>query len=222
MTIETVETIEGQGGVSLADVAHVLIPGRGRDATATGLTSEAHDRVVTARELYDLTVLPHGGRIICSGYKSPSDTKGTSWSPADAPGEIFLGIPEADLMRADLIHLGVPGRDIYAERHSIDTVTNFLRSELEGWFGDSRPAVIVAQRSHLERMMRVIAPKTLRRPYLGVVVPEGQEDAESPLVSLVSAAILTGLPDRRRIEVAQRRAVWLWRAARLAGVRQYY
>jgi uncharacterized SAM-binding protein YcdF (DUF218 family) len=216
------ETIGAAGGASFHDVAHVLVPGRGRDDTATGLTADARNRVKTARVLYDVAVRPKEGRIICSGYKSPIDRKGANWSTADAPGEIFHGIPEADIMRTELLRLGVREADVYAERHSIDTVTNFLRSELEGWFGDARPVAIVAQRSHLERMLRVIAPRTLRRPYLGVVVPEAQERAESPMASVVSACILAGLPTRRAIDVAQRRAEWFWRAAGLVGVRQYY
>lgn len=220
----TIEIIEGRSSVSLSDLAHVLVPGRGRDSTGTGLTADARDRVVVARTLYDLTVQANKGRIICSGYKSPSDLKGESWSPPDSPGEVFRGIPEADIMRAELIRLGVPETDVYAERHSVDTVTNFLRSEREGWFGDARPVAIVAQRSHLERMLRVIAPRTLRRPYLGIVVSEAQESAENPLASLVSACVLARLPagDQRAIEVAHRRAQRFWRAARLVRKRDYY
>jgi uncharacterized SAM-binding protein YcdF (DUF218 family) len=213
-----IETIMGSGGVSLHDVAHVLVPGRGRDDSATGLSADARDRVTTARTLYDLAVRPNEGRIVCSGYKSPADDKGKNWSSQDAPGEVFRGIPEADMIRTELIRLGVPESDVYAERHSIDTVSNFLRSEREGWFGDARPVAIVAQRSHLERILRVIAPRTLRRRYLGVVVPQADERVESPLASLVSVCILTGLPDQRAIYVAERRAQLFWRAARLAGV----
>jgi uncharacterized SAM-binding protein YcdF (DUF218 family) len=220
----TIEIIDGRGGASMNDLAHVLVPGRGRDSAGTGLTVDARDRVTVARALYDLGVRANQGRIICSGYKSPSDLKGENWSPPDSPGEVFRGIPEADIMRAELIRLGVPETDVYAERHSIDTVTNFLRSEREGWFGDARPVAIVAQRSHLERMLRVIAPRTLRRPYLGVVVGEAQESVESPLASLVSACVLARLPagDQRAIKVADRRAERIWRAARLAGKRDYY
>jgi uncharacterized SAM-binding protein YcdF (DUF218 family) len=219
----TVETIQGRETLSLHELAHVLVPGRGRDSSGTGLTSDARDRVATAQVLYDLVVRPNEGRIICSGYKSPADTKGESWSPADAREDVFRGIPEAEIMRTELINLGIPESDVYAERRSIDTVTNFLRSEREGWFADARPVAIVAQRSHLQRMLRVIAPRTLRRPYLGIVVPELEEAVESPLASIVSACILTGLPaeDQRAIRVAERRAERFWLAARLAGVRQY-
>jgi hypothetical protein len=219
----TLETIEGRGNVSFPELAHVLVPGRGRDDAGTGLTPLVHAQVATARMLYDLAVGPNNGRIICSGYKSPADTKGENWSPADAPGEIFRGMPEADIMRTELIRLGVPETHVYAERHSIDTTTNFLRSEREGWFGDARPVAIVAQRSHLNRMLRVIAPRTLRRLYVGVVVPEADERAESPLASFVSVCILTCLPDGQRgIDIAERRAERFWRLARLARVRQYY
>lgn len=219
----TLETIEGRGRLSLPEVAHVLVPGRGRDDAGTGLTPLAQDRVATARMLYDLAVRPNKGRIVCAGYKSPSDTKGENWSPVDAPDEIFRGVPEADIMRTELIRLGVPESQVHAERHSIDTTTNFLRSEREGWFGDARPVAIVSQRSHLKRILRVIAPRTLRRPYVGVVVPEADESTESPLASYVSACILTCLPeDQRAIYVAQRRADWFWRLARLTHVRQYY
>ena len=125
-------------------------------------------------------------------------------------------------MRAELLRLGVPEAYIHAERHSIDTTTNFLRSEREGWFGDARPVAIVAQRAHLNRMLRVIAPRTLRRLYIGVVVPETDECKESPVASLVSASILTCLPEGlQAIDVAERRAGRLWRLAWLAGVRQY-
>jgi len=216
------ETISGSGVVSLSDLAHVILPGRGRDKAGTGLTCQARDRVALARSLYDLVVKPSNGRIICSGYKSPIDTNGQSWSPPDAPAETFVGIPEADLMRTELIELGVPEDSVRAERHSIDTVTNFLRTEREGWFGDHRPVGIVAQRSHLQRMLRVIAPRTLSRGYLGIVVPEAEESQESRLASLVSACILAGLPDdQRAIKIAERRAEGCWRLARLAGIREY-
>lgn len=133
-------------------------------------------------------------------------------------------MPEAEIMREQLISLGVDKRDIYAERHSIDTATNFLRSELEGYFGDSRPVAIVAQRNHLNRILRIVAPRTLRRPYLGVPVRDELESGESPAASFVSASVLAWLPDStdKAIAVAERRATLIWRLARLAGVRQYY
>ena len=126
-------------------------------------------------------------------------------------------------MRDSLVGLGVAPEYIFVERHSIDTTSNFLRSELEGHFGDSRPVAIVAQPAHLIRMISIIAPRTLRRPYLGVVVPETEESRESRLVSAVSAMILACLPSDacRAIRKAERRATGMWHIARLAGIREY-
>jgi hypothetical protein len=73
-----IETIAGRDGVSLHDLAHVLVPGLGRDDSGTGLTADARVQVATARMLCDLAARPNEGRIICSGYKSPADTRGES------------------------------------------------------------------------------------------------------------------------------------------------
>lgn len=216
--------LQGTPGVGLSAVAHVLIPGRGRDASGFGLSSAATDRLVVARSVYELMVKPNGGRIVCSGYKSPADLKGTSWSPADSPGEVFCGMPEADIMRAELVGMGVDGCDVRVERHSIDTATNFLRSESEGHFGDARPVAIVAQASHLSRMLSVIAPRTLHRPYVGVVVPEAVQAGESRLASVVSRLVLTRLPENTEeaVKLAERRSRRIWKVARLFGLRDYY
>lgn len=215
--------IMGTAGLTLHDVAHVLVPGRGRDDTGHGLTDEALDRVTVARELYDDVVSPAGGRIVCSGYKSPIDRKGAPWSPRGAPDQVFTGVPEADLMKRELVRLGVPAGAVSAERHSIDTVTNFLRSELEDHFGDDRPVAIVAQADHLRRIIDVIAPRTLRRGFLGVVVPQDRPVAESPLVTLASRIIVARLPDEPHgaIVRATARANLVWRTAMLAGRRNY-
>ena len=217
------DVVEGTSSLGLHEIAHILVPGRGRDESGFGLNSAAMSRVMLAYELYNLAVKERGGRIICSGYKSPADSTGSAWSPADSPDEIFRGMPEADIMRDKLISLGVSSGDVFAERHSIDTVGNFLRSELEGYFGDSRPVAIVAQRAHLRRMLRIIAPRTLRRPYLGIAVREKVEAKESSLADLTSACVLAFLPHEadRAIEVAERRAKRIWRIALVAGVRQY-
>jgi uncharacterized SAM-binding protein YcdF (DUF218 family) len=218
------DIVEGTNNLDLRDIAHVLVPGRGRDESGFGLTHQTADRIAVAQVLYNMVVKPSGGRVVCSGYKSPIDRKGATWSPTDSPDEIFCGMPEADIMRDGLISLGVSKRDIFAERHSIDTASNFLRSELEGYFGDSRPVAIVAQQAHLRRMLTVIAPRTLRRPYLGIAVQETTVTRENPLAGLVSAAVLRCLPDKadRAIEVAERRTTRIWRVVRLVGVRKYH
>ncbi|GAA4599504.1 hypothetical protein BJY16_003100 [Actinoplanes octamycinicus] len=169
VTVLNFEILPGTPGLTLAEVAHVLVPGRGRTATGDGLTPEGAARVAVAADLF--RSLPVAGRIVCAGYKSPLDSKGRPWTTPEAPGEVFQGVPEADLMREVLLASGLDPFSVRPERHSIDTVANLLRSESEGHFGDPRPVAIVSQRSHLRRILSVIAPYTLRRPYLGVVVP---------------------------------------------------
>jgi hypothetical protein len=207
------EVLGGTPGLVLGDVANIMIPGAGRDASGKGMSRSTHDRVALAYAIYARYQL---GRIVCSGYKSPADTKGRLWSPADSPGEVFSGVPEADAMRSALISRGVPERDIRVERHSIDTATNFARCEAEGHFVDDRPVAIVAQAAHLRRILDVVAPRTLRRGYLGVVVPEpGGGHPEGRLPRLASRLILRGLtPDTPDLtEVATRRAEAAWTAA---------
>ncbi|NES29974.1 YdcF family protein [Micromonospora terminaliae] len=214
--------LAGTPGLTLEDVSHLLVPGRGRAESGSGLTPDGIDRVRTAGQLHRV-IASRGGRIVCSGYKSPVDTAGRRWSPPDCPGESFIGIPEADLMRRELLRMGIPAAAVRVERHSIDTVTNFLRSELEGHFGDDAPVAIVAQRQHLRRMLSLIAPRTLQRPYLGVVVPEPKVSTASPVVDLVSRLVLLHLPQDpdQAVRVATDRAALIWRIARVAGLRRY-
>jgi hypothetical protein len=167
----------GTPGLDLKEVAHVLVPGRGRNDTGSGLTAEGLDRILVARGVFDEVVAPHDGRIVCSGYRSPIDQRGRPWSTGEAPGRTYMGVPEADLMCGELVRLGVPPEAIHVERESIDTVTNLLRSELEGHFGDDRPVAIVAQPDQLRRIVTVIAPRILRRAFLGVEVPHAATTA---------------------------------------------
>ncbi|GAA2710112.1 YdcF family protein [Actinoplanes palleronii] len=220
----TFEILPGTPGLTLDEVAHVLIPGRGRNAAGDGLTSLSAARVEVAAFLYRDAVGERGGRVVCSGYRSPVDNKGRRWTTEDAPGEFFQGLPEADAMRRNLAGFGIPPELIRVERHSVDTVTNLLRSEHEGHFGDSRPVAIVAQRAHLSRMLSIIAPRTLRRPYLGVIVPESRPESESPLTNLSSRVISAHLPTdpQRAITVATRRAESIWSLAQLLGKREYH
>lgn len=202
------EVVAGTPGLALAEVAHILIPGRGRDRGGFGITREGLERVTVAKALHDEVVGARLGRIVCSGYKSPSDLQGDAWSPPDSPDEVFAGMPEADLMRAELVRMGVAENVVRVERHSVDTVTNLLRSEAEGHFGDRRPVAIVTHRRHLLRAMSIIAPRTLRRPYLGIAVPEERGGAESRLVRLASFLIAVNLPEdpERAVSIATRRA----------------
>jgi hypothetical protein len=218
------ETVPGTSGLRLDDVAHVLVPGRGRDDSGFGLNAGAHDRVLVASQLFEAVVRPAGGRIVCSGYKSPIDRKGTPWRFEGRPTEVFSGIPEAELMRRELIRLGTPEGIVSAECRSIDTVTNFLRADREGHFGDDRPVAIVAQADHLHRMLAVIAPRTLRRAYLGVVVPQQPPQPESRLATVASMLIAARLPadPDAAIGTATARAKFVWRVAQVAGMRSYH
>ncbi|MEU4162597.1 ElyC/SanA/YdcF family protein [Actinoplanes sp. NPDC026670] len=212
------EVMPGTPGLSLSQVAHVLVPGHGRNHDASGLTPGGADRCCTALAVH--SALSPGGVVVCSGYKSPADRKGET---VQTGGETFQGVPEADLMRVWLLAAGADPAVLRVERHSVDTVTNLLRAEHEGHFGDDRPVAIVAQRGHLRRILSVVAPRTLRRPYLGVVVPGGAP-RENPLAVPVSRLILAGLPadPATAITAATRRAERLWQLAGLLGRRSYH
>lgn len=218
--------IAGTPGLSLDQVAHVLVPGHGRNHDASGLTPGGADRCCTALAVH--SALSPGGVIVCSGYKSPADRKGAvihlDLPPGSSAGRaVFQGVPEADLMRDWLLAAGADPAVLRVERQSVDTVTNLLRAEHEGHFGDDRPVAIVAQRGHLRRILSVVAPRTLRRPYLGVVVPGGAP-RESPLAVPMSRLIIAGLPadPAAAITTATRRAERLWQLAGLLGKRSYH
>jgi hypothetical protein len=198
----------------IEDVAHVLLPGRGRDPSGYDLSEQSRERTIFTAGFYtEQRLADIGGIIVASGYKTPSDSNGDLWSPEDSPDEHFLGRPEADSMRLLLIQHGVGHAAIHVERHSIDSVTNFVNSENQGHFPDNRPTAIIAQREHLNRMVKLIAPKTLRREFLGIVVPEdGEPDHDSFFAALESRAVLLGIqpttPDI--VEKTYRRANHIW------------
>lgn len=213
------EVLPGTPGLTLDSVAHVLIPGYGRADDATALTPGAVDRCRTGLALHRSL---GAGRIVCSGYKSPADHTGT---PHVIGGRSYQGVPEADLMRSWLIAAGAGPLSVHAERDSIDTVTNLLRSDR--CFGDGRPVAIVSHRFHLRRILQVIAPRTLRRRYLGVVVPGGP-GREKPIIKALSRLTTVALPPSpdAAIAAATRRAGLLWRlgevqqALRMSRLRQ--
>jgi hypothetical protein len=171
----TYEVLEGTPGLSINDVAHVMLPGRGRDSTGHELSQKSFDRVVVGAEFFfDHSLEQNDGVIVCSGYKTPLDRNGErGWHPEDS-NEKFIGVPEADSMRRVLRERWIPDSAIRVERHSIDTVTNFTYTEAGDYFGegDKRPVAIVAQEQHLDRMINTIAPRTLRRDFMGIIVPE--------------------------------------------------
>jgi hypothetical protein len=211
----------GTRDLRLGDVAHVMVPGRGRDQTGFGLSADALDRLTVARELYDHITGPASGRIVCAGYKSPNDNAGTPWRSGEPPYRVFTGMPEGELMKRELVSRGVPAAAIGAECSSIETVTNFLHAENGGYFGDQRPVAVVAQADHLRRIMSVIAPRTLRRPYLGVVVPQRLPGSEPWAATLASMLIVVALPKdpSAAVDRATSRANLVWRIVKAAGKR---
>ncbi|GIE76144.1 hypothetical protein Aph02nite_20940 [Actinoplanes philippinensis] len=210
------EVLPGTPGLTLDRVAHVLVPGHGRNEDGSGLTPGGAGRCRTALALH--ASLP--GVIVCAGYKSPADRKGAVVHTA---GETFQGVPEADLMHAWLLSAGADPAVLRVERHSVDTVTNLLRAEHEGHFGDDRPVAVVSHRGHLRRILTVIAPRTLRRPYLGVVVPGGPP-RENPLAAPISRLVAAALPadPAAAILSATRRSERLWQLAAVLGKRSYH
>ncbi|MEU4244810.1 ElyC/SanA/YdcF family protein [Actinoplanes sp. NPDC026619] len=215
-------TAPGTKGLQLGDVAHLMVPGRGRDPSGFGLSAAALDRLAVARELYDQIAGPASGRIVCAGYKSPNDDAGTPWRSGEPPYRVFNGMPEGELMRRQLVSMGVPAAAVDAECSSIETVTNFLHAENGGYFGDQRPVAIVAQADHLRRILSVIAPRTLRRPYLGVVVPQRLPRSEPWAATLASLLIVVALPKdpSAAVDRATSRANLVWRIVKAAGRRR--
>jgi DUF218 domain-containing protein len=219
---EPFSVLPGPTGLDPADVAHLLIPGRGRTGSGEDISTSSYDRVHVACQVFQRWKLGRqGGRIVCAGYKTPADDHGSPHEFDDLPGRVFTGLPEADGMRRALLADGVPAAAIRVERESIDSVTNLVRAEAGDLFGDDRPVAIVAQLAHLLRLQRIIAPRTLRREYLGVVVPEAVPDREGRLPALASRLILLRMnpyhPDI--VRVTDRRAQRLWRVHALLARR---
>jgi hypothetical protein len=102
------EVVVGTPGLFMDDVAHVLIPGRGRDATGGGLTAQGMTRVDVAALLLTSGSVTTDGVVVCAGYKSPSDRAGERWRDPHDGDRVFVGSPEADLMKNRLMKKGVP------------------------------------------------------------------------------------------------------------------
>lgn len=209
------EIAEGSRGLRTDEVAHVFIPGRGRNPRGNGLTESGIARTDCGADFYeDHDLSSRHGVIITSGYKTPAENNGDPWHPPDEPTESFVGIPEGELMRLQLLMRGIGAEAIRAERHSIDTVTNFTFAEAGGYFPDRRPVAIVAQEEHLDRMLKIIAPRTLRRDYLGVIVPEtGPKELDSIIARIFSRVVLVGVTPKTEnaADITKKRVQRLWR-----------
>lgn len=205
--------LPGTPGLVSTDVVHIIIPGGGR-VGGSALSERSLRRTRYAAALYHQWGLAdRDGLIVCSGYKSPADVDGVPWSPPDAPEERFVGIPEADLMRDILLAEGISNRVIRVERHSIDTVTNFVRTEVAGYFDAGTAVAIVSQEGHLRRILDIVAPRTLSRPFLGVAVADStRRTVEGMATRLASRVILFGVaPETHGIlAITDRRAHRVW------------
>lgn len=217
--MRTYQIMEGSPGLALSDVGHVFSPGRGRDESGHGLSIRTRERAIYAGYVFiDHELEAANGVLVASGYKTPADKAGDPWSvengfsPSDDDVK-FQGKPEADSTGEIWLEMSISEESIRRERRSIDTVTNFARTEAENYFPDGRPVAIVAQEKHLERMIDHIAPKTLRRDYIGVVVPEGDNpDQDTFFARLESQAVLLGIRPNSHYIVQRTefsaRAIW--------------
>ena len=184
------QTIDGTSGLKIEDVAHVLVPGRGRNEYGDGLSCQSFERVNFAASFFIEQELEiYGGVIVPSGYKTPPDRTGEPWTAPDEDQKTYVGLPEAESMKRILLSRKIGETAVRVERDSFDTATNFVYAENGGYFPDDRPVAIVAQERHLERMLKIIAPKTLRREYIGIVVPEGEVKDGDRLAAKIQAIL---------------------------------
>lgn len=222
MKMNKITTMEGAEGIALAGVAHLLVPGRGRDASGHRLTSTAELRVREAARVFKtLRLSDKGGVIVVCGYKSPGDQSGK----IDEFMKGYFGTPEADLMAKRLIQLGIPEMAIRIERDSIDTVTNLVFAECADSFPDNRPVAIVAQRGHLKRIVQFIAPKVLKRSFIGVIAPDAEVvDRDSVYAGLFSRLVLFRVTSESKDYAVKihRKASRLWRLANVVRLNRQY
>lgn len=210
--MKNIQTMEGSAGLRLSEVSHVLVPGRGR-VGGNGLSHLSMARVETAVGLYEQR--QYDGTMVFCGYKTPVDSEGEPYVPEEGQRE-YQGVPEADSMYAYAKALGSTAR-CSVERDSIDTVTNLVYAEQRGHFGNNQdPVAIVAQEGHLNRIIHDIAPKVLRRDFIGVVVEELADypDSDRLRSRVFGRAVLLGMhPDHPQIErVVPRRVEQGWAA----------
>jgi hypothetical protein len=230
------ELVPGRQNIALDEVAHVMVPGRNRENAGYALSVEGLARPAEVFQAYP-NLADGDGNVVCSGYKSPRDRESRLWYPgqdeytvnateADTVEPVYFGIPEAVMGRHVLLNSGLPADRVKTELNSTTTPANFARAERLGYFSsnpagstDERPVLIIAQAAHLERILDKVAPKTLKREYLGLVVPEiDHTDPDSRLHRLSSWFTLAGIsPDTRNIvRAVDRRSRIVWSVVNLA------
>ena len=201
---------KGPSGIGLSDAAHIMVLGSGRSADGIGLSEASRERTSHGAEYFAFADMV--GNFVCNGYKTPADKTMQPWIEQQT-GERLKGRPEADGMNEWLdlaepeLHIkygrAVPTDRRRIERHSTDSVTNFTRTEAEKHFGDAdeRPVIITGHEDHLDRVFqrRGIARRTLRRDFVGLIVP-GAPDAptNANVASTVFSQIILGRASTKR------------------------
>lgn len=210
------EIMEGSAGLQATDVAHIIVPGRMRSANGMGLHEFSVQRALTAADFFvDHRLADSGGVAVCSGYKTPRDRTAELWRDPKT-GREFEGVPEAIGMQAVMVMRGVDPTAIRAETDSIDSATNLVQSQAFSP-NDGRPVAIVAQEQHLVSFMEVVAPRLLRRDFLGVVVPElpGNPDIDTRIMQFMRRVVTHGLTpdDPKSVSKPYKRASRIWATA---------
>ncbi len=186
----------GEAPLTLPEVECVIVPARGRSDAGKRLSLLSLDRVDFTMELLHSGTLPAVMSVLCSGGWSPGEVQNLRdlprrYAPIDRVNT------EAALMRQAFIDGGLPAGILSMEDESIDSVTNLVFVEHLGYLPDGAPVAIVAQKEHLSRFIHIIAPRVLRRPFLGILVPERRSrDSDSLGARLATRWILRGFhPD---------------------------
>jgi hypothetical protein len=205
------QMMEGTPGIGENDIAHLIVPGRYRTPDGMGAHPFTEQRALMAANFYVAHALDlQEGIIVPSGYKNPGDKSGEPWEDED--GTVFSGIPEAYSMGAIMEANGVQRGYIRPEVKSVDSVTNLLNSQEK--LPDDRPVAIVAQEEHLDRFLKRIAPRTMRRDYVGILVPElpSNPDHDNMLSNLVTRIIIRGVdidnPNSQELAAAHAEQAW--------------
>jgi hypothetical protein len=210
--MSAVEFMPGTPGVMPEDVTQVIVHARGRSEDGMGLSPQTIARVEYAAEFFtDHNLLERGGSIICSGYRTPRDHNGRRWVD-ETTGIVYQGIPEAINSAYMLEDLGIPRPNISVEPDGYDTPRCFVRTN--PLLRPDEVAGIVGQPDHLKRMLTQIAPRVMRVPYVGLVVPEGDvPDPDSWIATLHTGYILRGMtPDNPHLqEIIDKRSERAWR-----------
>lgn len=204
------------------EIRYILVPGRGRGSDGASLTIAAKIRALEAVHVFNkLNLEQKGGIIITCGYKSPADRAGKN----DEFLQGYIGVPEADLLRDVIVAKGIPSDCVRVERDSIDTVTNLAFVERSGFFHNEGTVAIIAQRAHLQRIIQCVAPRILKRPFVGIIAGEATiKDTDSFWAVAFSKLALVGINQdtMSSADKLYKRVNWLWRIVNIIRMNKPY